>query len=64
MSTPRRLLGTGPNTTSSTAAPGAGTRLLPVEQLVVDEHQEDAVPRARQAGGPVPGRRALGDRGQ
>ncbi|MFG3276003.1 hypothetical protein [Streptomyces luteogriseus] len=64
MSTPRRLLGTGPSTTSSTATPGAGPRLLPVEQLVVDEHQEHDGSRARWAPGPVPGRRPLGDRGQ
>lgn len=64
MSTPRRLLGTGPSTTSSTPTPGAGTRLLPVEQLAVDEHQEHDDPRARREPGPVPGRRPLGDRGQ
>ncbi|WP_344771637.1 hypothetical protein [Nocardioides daeguensis] len=64
MSTPRRLLGTGPSTTSSTTAAGVGTRLLPVERLVVDEHQEHEEPRARQEDGPVPRRRPLGDRGQ
>lgn len=64
MSTPRRLLGTGPSTTSSTPTQGAGARLLPVEQLVDDEHQEHADPRARQDKGPVPRRRQLGDRGQ
>lgn len=63
MSTPRRLLGTGPSTTRSTTTQGAGARLLPVEQLVDDEHQEHD-DRPRLEDGPVPRRRLLGDRGQ
>jgi hypothetical protein len=64
MSTPRRLLGTGPSTTTSATAAGAGARLLPVEQLVDGEHQEHDDSRTRRALGPIPGRRPLGDRGQ
>ncbi|MEU3892327.1 hypothetical protein [Streptomyces sp. NPDC029041] len=64
MSTMRRLLGTGPSNTSSAPTQGAGTRLLPVEQLAVDEHQEHDDPRVRREDGPVPRRRPLGDRGQ
>ncbi|MFC0495518.1 hypothetical protein ACFFKE_11495 [Streptomyces mutabilis] len=64
MSTPpRRLLGTGPSSTRTTTSTGPVPRLLPVERADVD-HQEHVDPRPRSAGGPLPGRRALGDRGQ
>ncbi|MGA5042427.1 hypothetical protein ACPCA8_36200 [Streptomyces capoamus] len=63
MSTARRRLGTGPSTTRSTTTDTA-PRLLPVERATDDEHQEHDDSRARGAGGPVPGRRPLGDRGQ
>ncbi|MFJ4562096.1 hypothetical protein ACIP4Q_39325 [Streptomyces massasporeus] len=64
MSTLRRLLGTGPRDTRTTTTPSARARLLPVEQLDVDEHQEHVDPRARQEDGSVLRRRPLGDRGQ
>ncbi|MFJ2568631.1 hypothetical protein ACIO02_37945 [Streptomyces sp. NPDC087568] len=61
----RRQLGTGPGATRTTPpiAPAA-PRLLPIERADVDEHQEHDDPGARKAGGPVPGRRKLGDREQ
>ncbi|MEV6810215.1 hypothetical protein [Streptomyces sp. NPDC051132] len=61
----RRPLGTGP-TDPRPATPEHPPRLLPVERAATDEHQDQAHsdPRARGAGGPVPGRRKLGDRGQ
>jgi hypothetical protein len=62
MSTTRRQLGTGPATTRTTTS--TAPRLLPVERADVDDDQEHADPRAQSAGGPVPGRRTLGDRGQ
>ncbi|MGW1544255.1 hypothetical protein ACWCPM_29145 [Streptomyces sp. NPDC002309] len=64
MSAPRRPLGTGPSTTGTTPAADSSPRLLPIERAAVDDEQEHADPHARSAGGPVPGRRALGDRGQ
>ncbi|WP_030753214.1 hypothetical protein [Streptomyces sp. NRRL S-31] len=63
--TTRRTLGTGPSITTRTTATDSAPRLLPVERAAADiEDQEHADPRARSAGGPVPGRRKLGDRGQ
>ncbi|WP_125215308.1 hypothetical protein [Streptomyces griseofuscus] len=62
--TMRRPLGTGPSTTTRSTTTEAVPRLLPVERATDDEHQEHADPRARSAGGPVPGRRKLGSRGQ
>lgn len=62
--TTRRALGTGPSITTRTTATDTAPRLLPVERAGADEHQEHDDPRARTAGGPVPGRRPLGDRGQ
>ncbi|MEU5499910.1 hypothetical protein [Streptomyces griseofuscus] len=64
MSNARRPLGTGPSTTRSTTTDPAAPRLLPVERVSDDEQQEHDDPRARSAGGPVPGRRPLGSRGQ
>jgi hypothetical protein len=64
MSTARRPLGTGPASTPTTAPAPIPTRLLPAERADVDDDQEHDDPRARSAGGPVPGRRKLGDRGQ
>jgi hypothetical protein len=80
MSTMRRPLGTGPDDFTRVRATEAdlhtalpGLRLPDVDDLrargvldaaAVDEHQEHDGPRARSAGGPVPGRRKLGDRRQ
>lgn len=78
MSTMRRPLGTGPGDLSRVRATEAdlhtalpGIRLPDVADLrargVLDaaaDDQEHDDPRTRKAGGPVPGRRKLGDRGQ
>ncbi|POX57452.1 hypothetical protein C3492_43570 [Streptomyces sp. Ru62] len=60
----RRRLGTGPSTTTRSTTTDTAPRLLPVERAADIEDQEHADPHARSAGGPLPGRRKLGDRGQ
>ena len=78
MSTTRRPLGTGPDDLTRVRATEAdlhtalpGIRLPDVADLrargVLDaaaDDQEHDDPRARSAGGPVPGRRQLGTRGR
>jgi hypothetical protein len=53
MSTPRRRLGTGPTAPASDPQPGAGPRLLPVEQADPDVRIEHEAVPARGARRPL-----------
>lgn len=59
MSTTRRTLGTGPMSTTTTAAEERTPRLLPVERIADHDQDQDQVPAK-----PGPGRRKLGGLGR
>lgn len=58
MSTPRRILGAGPMTSTRSTATSPAPRLLPVERAEHDDHQDDDV--EHQAVQMLRGRRILG----
>ncbi|WP_371589948.1 hypothetical protein [Streptomyces virginiae] len=58
MSTTRRVLGTGPTTSTRPTTTTTAPRLLPVEKAEHDEHQADDI--EHQAVPPLRGRRTLG----